>query len=92
MGVCAEEVHNRRFTPRGSEGKKRREFHKTSWHEAEALQKLFLDSERGQRYGCSTRMSPSHCRILILQGLRLLASNPEIDLYDERVPDILQII
>ena len=92
MGVCAEDVHNRRFTPRGCEGKKRREFHTSSWHEAEALQKLFLDSERGQRYGFSTKMNPSHCRNLILHGLRLLASNPEMDPYDVRVPDMLQII
>ena len=92
MGVCAEGVHNQRFTPRGSEGKKRREYHTNSWHEADALNNLFLDTERGQRYGRSTRMSPTHCRTLILQGLKLLASNPEIDLYDDRVPAILQII
>ena len=92
MGVCAEDVHNRRFTPRGCEGKKRREFHIVSWHEADALKNLFLDSGRGQRYGLSTKMNPSHCRNLILLGLRLLASNPEMDLNDQRVPDILQII
>jgi hypothetical protein len=37
-------------------------------------------------------MNPSHCRNLILLGLRLLASNPEMDLDDQSVPDILQII
>ena len=90
--VCAEGVHNQRSTPRGSEGKLRRVYHQKSWHEADALNNLFLDTERGQRYGRSTRMSPTHCRTLILQGLKLLASNPEIDLYDDRVPAILQII
>ena len=92
MGVCAEEVHNRRSTPRGSEGRRRREFHQKSWHEADVLTNLFLDTERGERYGLSMRMSTSHCRVLIVQGLRLLATNPEIDLYDERVPEIVQII
>ena len=28
---------------------------------------------------------------VILQGLRLLAANPDMDLWDERVPDILQL-
>ena len=92
MGVCAEDVHNRRFTPRGSEGKLRRVYHQTSWKEADALTNVFLDNERGYSYGRANRMSASHCRTLILQGLKLLAQNPEIDLYDDRVPDILQII
>ncbi len=37
-------------------------------------------------------MNPNHCRNVILQGLRLLAKNPEMDLYDPLVPNILQII
>jgi hypothetical protein len=37
-------------------------------------------------------MNRNHCRNIILQGLRLLASNPEMELNDQRVPDILQII
>ena len=91
-GVCGPNVHNQRFTARGCEGKKRREFSTKSWLEADALQKLFLDDARCQHYGLSTNMNRNHCRNLIVIGLRLLASNPEMDLNDQRVPEIVQII
>ena len=37
-------------------------------------------------------MSRAQCRLVILHGLRALASNPDMDLFDPQVPDLLHLV
>ena len=83
-GVCGETVHNQRNGKRGCEGKKRRQFHTASWHEANELQKLFYEGDRAESLCRNMKMKPNQFQNVILQGLRLLAAHPDMDLWDDR--------